>query len=76
MASTIQIPLPEPLAEIYENASIEDKRKAQWLIELVLRDLWADQSESLIEVIDEISQLAAERGITPEILNEILEDDE
>ena len=46
MVATIQVRIPDSLAQIYENASQEDKQKAQWLIELVLHDLFQDRSES------------------------------
>jgi hypothetical protein len=76
MSTSIFIPIPNSLAQIYENASEEDKRKAQWLIELVLHDLFTNQSESLTDVIRDISQRAAERGMTPEILEKLFHDDE
>jgi hypothetical protein len=69
MMATLNIPIPETLARVYERASDDDKRKAQWLIELVLRDLFDDKPESLSDVVQDISQRAAERGITPEILD-------
>ncbi len=76
MATIINVPIPEGLARNYESASEEDKRKAQWLIELVLSDLFGDQAESLRDVVRDISQQAAERGMTPETLEELLADDE
>jgi hypothetical protein len=76
MAATIQVPIPEALARVYESASSEEKRKAQWLIELVLRDLFRNQPESLSDVVHDISERAGDRGITPEILDELLRDDE
>lgn len=76
MTTMITIPIPESLANIYERASHVDKVKAQWLIELVLNDLFYTQTGSLTDVVREISQRAAERGMTPEILEELLKDDE
>lgn len=76
MATTINVSLPEPLARIYENASAEDQRKAQWLMELVLRDLFSEKTESLMDVVNEISQQAKERGLTQEVLDDILLDDD
>ena len=42
----------------------------------VLNDLFHPQSGSLIDTVKDISQRAAERGMTPEILDELLKDDE
>ncbi len=76
MSTTISVPLPETLAQIYENASDEEKRKAQWLIELVLHDLFSAQKESLLDVVQAISERAAERGMTADILEDLLRDDD
>ena len=76
MSATIHIPIPDPLARVYESASEEDKRKAQWLVELVLHNLFLTQTESLNDVVRDISQKAAARGLTPEILEQLLNDDE
>lgn len=76
MVATIQVRIPDALAQIYENASQEDKQKAQWLIELVLHDLFQDRPESLTDVMQDISKRAQERGLTPDNLDELLRDDE
>ena len=76
MTTMITIPIPESLANVYEHASNADKVKAQWLIELVLNDLFHTQTGSLTDVVRDISQRAAERGMTPELLEELLKDDE
>lgn len=74
--STITIPIPDALARIYERASEDEKRKAQWLVELVLRDLFRTDSESLIDVVRDVSERAAQRGMTPALLEELLRDDD
>ncbi len=71
MTTTITVPMPEPLAKIYETATAEEKRKAQWLVELVLRDLFSDTTESLMDVVYDISQRAKEHGLTQEILDNL-----
>jgi len=76
MTSMITIPIPESLANIYEHASDADKVKAQWLIEVVLNDLFHSQTGSLMDTVREISQRAAQRGMTPEILEDLLNEDE
>jgi hypothetical protein len=72
----INIPLPENLARIYLSVSDEDRRKAQWLIELALSDLFLADSDTLRDVVREIGQRAEERGMTQEILQTLLSDDE
>jgi hypothetical protein len=64
----MDISVLDDLARTYERATDEDKRKTQWLIELVLRNLFDNKSESLGAVVQGISQRAAVRGMTPEIL--------
>lgn len=76
MNMTIEITLPESLAKVYETASLEEKQKAQWLIELVLNDLLLPSSGSLLDTVKTISTRAAQRGLTPEILDDLLKDDE
>ena len=76
MSASIRVPLPESLAQVYERASEADKRKVQWLTELVLRDLFSNQSASLDSVVREVSQNAAQRGLTSEILQDLITDDE
>ncbi len=72
---TIALDVDENLAEAYENASSEDKQKAQIWFELLLRQWSSGSGESLSETMDRISKNAQERGLTPEILEELLEDD-
>jgi hypothetical protein len=76
MSTNINIQIPDSLARIYETASDADKQKAQWLVELVLQDLLLSRTESLSDVVQEISQRAAERGMTPEVLDDLLRDDD
>lgn len=75
MSIPVQIALPEPLAQVFENASETDRQKAQWLIELVLNDLFQPSNESLGDVVMRVSQQAASRGMTPELLEDLLSDE-
>jgi hypothetical protein len=75
MTVPIQIALPEPLAEVYEAASEIDRQKAQWLIELVLNDLFNPSAESLRDVVIKVSRQAAAQGMTAEILDDLLQDE-
>ncbi len=69
--TTIQIPLDAESARIYQQASAEDKKKLQILMGLWLRE-FDKPTKSLKEFMDEISQKARSRGLTPEILESIL----
>jgi hypothetical protein len=59
-------------AAIYLGASEQDRRKLDALLSLRLTEA-ARQSRSLREVIREASQEAQAKGLTPEILREILD---
>ncbi len=58
-------------ARIFETASEEQKRKIEALLSLKLTQATRG-NRTLEEVINDISQKARERGLTPEILDSIL----
>jgi len=60
------------IANAYNSASQEDQRKIQLLMGLWLRELSKKPNLSLTEVMDLISDRAQARGLTPEILESIL----
>ena len=74
--TTITIPLPTELAEIYNQASPEDKYKVEVWVRLLLRDLAHPDPDKLKRAMDAASDEAQANGLTPEILEEILADDE
>ncbi len=67
----VNIPLDNETAKIYEKAPQADKRKMQVLLSLWLRE-FEKPSVSLDELMDDISRKAQERGLTPDILESIL----
>ncbi len=67
----INIPVDNETAKIYEKAPQADKKKMQILLSLWLRE-FEKPSISLDELMDDISRKAQERGITPDILDSIL----
>ena len=69
----VEIPLDTESARIYQKASAEKKKKLQILLSLWLRE-FDKPSKSLDAIMDEMSRKAKERGLTPEILNSILND--
>ena len=76
MPTTIQIPLDPELAQVYNRASSEDQHKLQTLVSLWLRKIDSSTPDSLSRLMDEISDEAAARGLTPEILESLLNDEE
>ena len=76
MLTTIQIPLDPELAQVYDRASSEDQQKLQILISLWLREIDSPNRATLSRLMDEISDKAAARGLTPEILESLLNDEE
>ena len=72
----ITIEVDAAAAKIYAAATPEEQRGIQVLLSLRLQDLTDGPARPLREVIDEMSRRAAERGLTPEILESLLQDDE
>ena len=73
MADTITIAVDSDLADAYRAASDRDRRKLDLLLNLRLRDV-TRPGESLHNVMAEITENARARGLTPEILEELLRD--
>jgi hypothetical protein len=71
---TIQIRVSSEIAEMFAAASEQEKRKIEALISLKLGDL-TKPKRSLEEVMDSMGQYAQAQGLTPEILESILNDD-
>ena len=69
--TTITIPLDTDTARIYSTASAEDQKKLRLLMSLWLRE-FAVSPTSLKVIMDEISNKAQARGLTPEILESLL----
>jgi len=68
---TVNIPLDNETARIYEKAPQADKKKMELLLSLWLRE-FEKPSITLEKLMDDISRKAQERGLTPEILESIL----
>ncbi|MBU7586040.1 MAG: hypothetical protein KAF91_24745 [Nostoc sp. TH1S01] len=75
---TIKVPLE--VAEAYRNATEEQRTQLQLKIATIMQSqLTTSKQEAIARLrntMDEISQEAQERGLTPEILESILNDDE
>ena len=74
METTITVPVDEEVAALYRQASPELQKKMQLLLSLWVRE-WVQNPRSLTMVMDEIAQKAAERGLTPQVLENLLDDE-
>jgi len=71
MMSTINIPVDANTAKLYAEASEDMQAKLQFLLSLWLRE-YLFSTRSLPEIMDEIGRKAEQRGLTPEILESLL----
>ena len=69
----ITISVNTDVANAYRIASEEERRKLDLLVNLRLRDATRTKL-SLKQIMGEISQNAQERGLTPDILQSILDE--
>jgi hypothetical protein len=67
----ITVRVNSEVARIFEASSEERKRKFEALLSLKLTQATREK-RTIEEVMDDISQKAQERGLTPEILDTIL----
>jgi hypothetical protein len=74
--ATLTIQVSEEAARAFAQVSPEDQRKIQLLLDLRLRDLTISPPprRSLQAVMDEIGNNAAARGLTPAVLESLLND--
>jgi hypothetical protein len=74
---TINLRVSADVADAYESASSEEKRKLEALLSSRLREVvrHRKRERSLEEIMDEMSRRAQERGLTQEKLDEILNDE-
>jgi hypothetical protein len=70
----ITIQVDAEAARVFKSASAEDRRKLEALLSIRLSEMTRTR-ESLKAIMNEISQKAEERGLTPEILKAILNED-
>ena len=70
----ITIRVDADTAKAFHSTSIEERQKLELLLNLKLRDSLHNK-DSLLEIMDEISQEALAKGLTPEILQSLLEDE-
>lgn len=75
----ITIKVPSEVAQAYRNATEEERKQIQTRIAVLLKSSMTNKLEAITKLrqtMDEIGKRAAQRGLTPEILEFILNDDE
>ncbi|MEA5575981.1 hypothetical protein [Anabaena sp. UHCC 0451] len=72
---TISIPVDVATAQAYTKSSEEEQKKIQLLLGLRIRELLDKPSVSLNQLMDEIGAKTEARGLTPEILEYLLNDE-
>ena len=72
----ITIEVDAAAADAYAAAPGEQRRKIQMLLSMYLRDITLKPRRPLREVMQELAAEAAANGLTPEILESILRDEE
>ena len=70
----ITVSVDPDVADVYRSASDDDRRKLDLLINLRLREA-TEPGSSLRTILLEISRDARRRGLTPEILQSILDEE-
>lgn len=73
--STISIEVDDEMARAFSQASADDQRKLEILLGLRLRELTTNPTRPLGEIMDEIGTRAEARGLTPENLDSLLNDE-
>ena len=71
-STTIQIHVSPEAARVYESASAEERRKLDLLLDLKLTEASHEPARSLEEIMSDIGREAQQRGLTPDILERIL----
>jgi hypothetical protein len=70
---TITLQVESEVARIFEGASGEEREKLQVLLGVWVKEFVKSDSASLKQTMDELSERARSRGLTPETLDSILE---
>ncbi|HJU54380.1 MAG TPA: hypothetical protein VJ715_07415 [Pyrinomonadaceae bacterium] len=71
----ITIELDSDSAQVFKSASTSEREKLQILLGIWLKEYARAEAASLKDTMDEISREAQSRGLTPETLESVLEED-
>lgn len=70
--TTISIEVDKEVASTFSQASVDEKRKFQLLLNLRLKELIFNPNRPLLEIMDEIGGYSEAQGMTPELLESLL----
>jgi hypothetical protein len=70
----ITIRVDADTARAFNSTSTRERQKLELLLNLKLKESLS-KTDSLLRIMDEISQEAIDKGLTPEILQSLLEDE-
>lgn len=71
----ISIPIDTDTAAKYNAASVEERRKVQLLLRILLQNS-TPSTKTLQQLMNEMSDEAQSKGLTPDILDQLLNEDE
>ena len=71
----ITLEIDAEAAQAFKSVSAAEREKLQVLLGIWLKEYAKADAASLKETMDELSRKAASRGLTPEILESILEEE-
>lgn len=74
--STLTLQLDAEAVQVFENISDSEKEKLEMLVSCLFKDYQKSSIKTLKKTMDNISEKAQARGLTPEILEEILAEEE
>jgi hypothetical protein len=74
MSKVISIPVDFKTAITFNNLPLEERNKLEIFLGLQLESVLKSR-QSLLEIMDEISEEAKAKGLTPEILDSLLQDE-
>jgi hypothetical protein len=73
MTQTISLPVNADIQNLFEKATESERQALGEIVSVFLKEGWAEKN--LIEVMQEIGDRAEKRGLTPEILEESLNEE-
>jgi hypothetical protein len=73
--ATIQVQVDDNIVKAYETAPEERRQQLQALFGTLLQDFAETTPRSLLSLMDDMSREAKARGLTPDILDSLLQDD-
>ncbi|MBL8133919.1 MAG: hypothetical protein JNL42_18805 [Anaerolineae bacterium] len=76
LPATIEIPVPPDLLRAYETAPSEEQEKLRLWVVLYLQRLAQGKRLTLLSAMERLSNEAEKSGLTSEVLEEILRDDD